>query len=109
MLNLAHNRLNLAQVVKRIERWRPETFILENVKGLANRRHRKFLNKLLKKLLNSISIVSHNRYLWFSNCPPLILRLRSKGYYDVKWKVPETDLCQMTWFIIPLVFLQSVR
>ena len=63
------SRLNPAQVVRRIKRWRPETFLLENVKGLANKRNRKFLQKLLKRLLNSSSIVSHSWYPWFSNMP----------------------------------------
>lgn len=35
-------------MVKRIRRWLPDTYILENVKGLTFRRNRKFFNRLLR-------------------------------------------------------------
>lgn len=105
------SRLNPAQVVRRIKRWRPETFLLENVKGLANKRNRKFLEKLLKRLLNSSSIVSHSWYPWFSNMPSFkseaenqrLLRCSMEGPRN--WFVPNDDV-NCFWspsFMIPLM------
>ncbi|CAL1139195.1 unnamed protein product [Cladocopium goreaui] len=50
------------RVVKRIQAWLPDTFVLENSKSLTNKKHAKFFKKLLAKL-------------------------KSKGHYKVYWKV----------------------
>lgn len=41
----------LAEAVKRINEWLPDTWMLENVKSLANKKHKKIFDQLLKKPL----------------------------------------------------------
>ena len=49
----------LPQVVGRINRWLPNTYILENVPALASQKNRKFFQKLLRKpLVLNMAMVS---------------------------------------------------
>lgn len=59
-------RSNVAKaVVRRIRRWLPDTFILENVKGLTYKKNLKFFRRLLRLL-------------------------SADGHYDVQWKVMDS-------------------
>ena len=46
------------QVVRRILKWRPHAFLLENVKALASKRNAAFFQSLLKRLLVE-TLVAH--------------------------------------------------
>ena len=41
-----------SKVVKRISDWLPDTWVLENVKSLVNKKHKKFFKRMLAKPLS---------------------------------------------------------
>ena len=68
------------EVVNRIRRMKPESFILENVKGLVSKRNKKFFGKLLSR-----HPVSNQHVISNTHMIKLIILLLPEGF---KWKEP---------------------
>lgn len=45
----------MSKVVRRINRWLPQTFLLENVIGLLAKKNKKFFNRLLRQCLDRLA------------------------------------------------------
>lgn len=104
------------KVVKRIRRWLPDTFLLENVKGLTFKRNAKFLRRLLKLhldcktlcMLMSAIITSIKYYV--SNIPmfrTLGFQLADTMMYNTRPNQTQTSLCIKESLFIRVLLLPS--